>query len=101
HGAHPHSHPFPTRRSSDLTRCRTRRADGLQPPCSYLHGTGEKIPERWTREPHAAAAATRRRDAGRRSDLATHWTIRTEPLGSRRSEEHTSELQSLAYLVCR
>src|SRR2546425_3551290 len=28
-------------------------------------------------------------------------TVRSPPLGRPRSEEHTSELQSLAYLVCR
>src|SRR5205823_13423649 len=38
----------------------------------------------------AAAAADRRRPAGGRPDLRPA-----------RSEEHTSELQSLAYLVCR
>src|SRR5205823_14339487 len=38
----------------------------------------------------AAAGAGRRRPQGARA-----------PWGRRRSEEHTSELQSLAYLVCR
>src|SRR3989441_8614796 len=31
----------------------------------------------------------------------TYEAIKDLPLGAKRSEEHTSELQSLAYLVCR
>src|SRR5947199_3353561 len=31
----------------------------------------------------------------------THLSIRSEPSSSARSEEHTSELQSLRHLVCR
>src|SRR2546425_4079450 len=33
--------------------------------------------------------------------LARHWASRTQAERDERSEEHTSELQSLAYLVCR
>src|SRR5687767_15421422 len=43
---------------------------------------------------HGATAHPFTRNAVRRSDL-------TPPLSAPRSEEHTSELQSLAYLVCR
>src|SRR5205823_13450693 len=53
---------------------------------------------RWTRRahrrpPHSPADA--RSSAARRATRAFWWRY------SRRSEEHTSELQSLAYLVCR
>src|SRR2546425_6896229 len=54
------------------------------------------------------SACAQQRDSGRRS----HWRIATRSDGhtrrpshwldyAERSEEHTSELQSLAYLVCR
>src|SRR6266404_8130381 len=43
-------------------------------------------------------------DACRNSDIPPHWQIQKRHEirdHERRSEEHTSELQSLAYLVCR
>src|SRR5687767_15442618 len=71
----PRSTLFPTRRSSDLVR---RRADLIRLfQCGAWHGGC-----RWS-----ARAGGSRRSAAR--------------LGHLRSEEHTSELQSLAYLVCR
>src|SRR2546425_3313365 len=36
-----------------------------------------------------------------RTSFRQYWRSRSEELRSKRSEEHTSELQSLAYLVCR
>src|SRR3712207_8435733 len=69
----PRSTLFPTRRSSDLRLARLRRA-GL--PChASPHGAGSTTPE-----PGIAASGQR-----------AHG----------RSEEHTSELQSRQYLVCR
>src|SRR5205823_14167081 len=76
--------PFPTRRSSDLQgtlvidvhprlHAAVERANPLEARLDERHGA------------HGAAS-----DLGRRLDHA-----------ERRSEEHTSELQSLAYLVCR
>src|SRR3712207_8601589 len=35
------------------------------------------------------------------SSAASGWSLRACPLGGPRSEEHTSELQSRQYLVCR
>src|SRR5258707_11743501 len=35
------------------------------------------------------------------NDLEIAWRIKTDNFGNRRSEEHTSELQSRQYLVCR
>src|SRR2546425_4857674 len=47
-------------------------------------------------------AARLRLEASRRSRSATRSKCRsTAPIAWDRSEEHTSELQSLAYLVCR
>src|SRR5262249_60690756 len=77
---------FPTRRSSDLTHVALRRPDLLRglvlvepglPPAALLPGSpdGERF------------AAVR--------------SERTRRLTEMRSEEHTSELQSLTNLVCR
>src|SRR5687767_15516641 len=49
-----------------------------------------------TATPRDAAARHLRRPAGARGA-----GLRAAPAERRRSEEHTSELQSLAYLVCR
>src|SRR5687767_15832531 len=66
---------FPTRRSSDLRGS----ASPLRPRRGIACTRGEgAVPGR-----HGDSSARRRRRPGRRS------------------EEHTSELQSLAYLVCR
>src|SRR5437762_6831081 len=76
----PSSTLFPTRRSSDLAR-----ADQVRP--------GERSVARRVRVDHRAGAerlhAPRELDRGQ----VDH--------GRRRSEEHTSELQSPMYLVCR
>src|SRR5205823_14950867 len=74
-------HSFPTRRSSDLDVPLRR------PPCA----------------PHGDPLRDDRhgRRVGRRPQLLTSQQIRPALARGRRSEEHTSELQSLAYLVCR
>src|SRR5205823_11777880 len=80
-------HSFPTRRSSDLalidriTRPNRVRYESPGPATSSVVGCVISDPDSW-------------RDA---SLAATTYSV-TPPL---RSEEHTSELQSLAYLVCR
>src|SRR5205823_13773692 len=89
-------HSFPTRRSSDLL--------------NRYFGDGEKcwrddsFPNR--RKSWLRAASPRRPGAlvpalscprRRRSTRSSRATLRA----TSRSEEHTSELQSLAYLVCR
>src|SRR2546425_3305467 len=69
----PRSTPFPTRRSSDLEQ--------------------------------AAHSAHREHAAGHRPELENTSSLHGLPpccgKSATRSEEHTSELQSLAYLVCR
>src|SRR3712207_8843671 len=76
----PRSTLFPTRRSSDLT------LRGARPECRF-RSTGR--PEKGGR---ARTTTTHRRHAG------TNGRNRN---GEARSEEHTSELQSRQYLVCR
>src|SRR5712672_4831549 len=51
------------------------------------------------RSPSRPAPGFRSTTTGRRRGLRAHRSARPRP--RRRSEEHTSELQSLAYLVCR
>src|SRR5205814_10518765 len=77
HCFRPHRHllSFPTRRSSDLWPCGTRMR----------------------RRPAVSADAGKRCAEPRLGD----WTVTVMFLGSSRSEEHTSELQSLRHLVCR
>src|SRR5205823_13893356 len=66
--------------------------------------TGER------RDPRATVAQVAEHDGLRRTRLCARWRdvavldvaiFETGPVLRARSEEHTSELQSLAYLVCR
>src|SRR5262249_59909790 len=86
---------FPTRRSSDLFA-----------HLVFLRGNGNIVilayngPER--DEPTLAKTAAERQAAyGFRYDLGKVLEIVAEAVGCLRSEEHTSELQSLTNLVCR
>src|SRR3712207_8484617 len=66
------------------------------------HGTGKPVEITWAANRTAAAVTVRDHGVGLTSAESQHvfdrfW--RADP--SRRSEEHTSELQSRQYLVCR
>src|SRR5205823_14175812 len=78
---------FPTRRSSDLRECQWPKALPRAPDCGRA---GERAPGSAERAARACYPS-RSRSAPCPAD----------PRDWRRSEEHTSELQSLAYLVCR
>src|SRR5205823_13116273 len=91
-------HPFPTRRSSDLL------IDGHQQVAPRL------VAVRKLGDPGASEEAKRRQSALTLIDrfeaeriARPNLQLALDCLGTRpyRSEEHTSELQSLAYLVCR
>src|SRR5205823_6773995 len=93
---HRHIHSFPTRRSSDLAVGKDIRF-GL----GAVRNVGTNVVE---------AIIRCRKEKGRYSDFydflrkvdAVACNKKTiESLIKARSEEHTSELQSLAYLVCR
>src|SRR5205823_8468208 len=94
----PHLPSFPTRRSSDLLTTHhsplTTHHFSLTPPPSLniltLRATAALTPTERTL--HALSRLPCAHLTGKRACL---------PLDRRRSEEHTSELQSLAYLVCR
>src|SRR2546425_8714991 len=93
----PRSTLFPTRRSPDLPRL-MRRAALLPAVRPRAPGLGrETCVGKPCRSPTAAAPPNRAdiHSMPRAPDRLAHigW--------ERRSEEHTSELQSLAYLVCR
>src|SRR2546425_8543397 len=75
----PRSTLFPTRRSSDLYIELVERAPDV---LGWLY---DRLDTPWEKE--------RRRLAW--------YKLNTRPFVRMRSEEHTSELQSLAYLVCR
>src|SRR5205823_13752255 len=98
---HPHPHSFPTRRSSDLVhsfsydagvRPFTFTADGTRAyvQFSYFDGFREIDP--------ATGSILRSKTLpvmGPEKDMKSHSDY---PNQAARSEEHTSELQSLAYL---
>src|SRR5205823_14711187 len=88
----PNLHPFPTRRSSDLRTIPTpaTRRMGQSAPGRTQTGRAAQPPPRLDGTP-----ATGRRAQTRCALAAGRYVL------PRRSEEHTSELQSLAYLVCR
>src|SRR5690606_41073877 len=84
-------HSFPTRRSSDLTRAVREPAaeDTLgQAAAPFAAGTG--------RRPRSGRSHHHRGSGGTGTDPQ-----RAGALSLRRSEEHTSELQSRENLVCR
>src|SRR5205823_13847066 len=84
-------HSFPTRRSSDLNR--RPEATAL---IAELGMSGELV------HPSGARSTVRAGGALRGMPGRTVMGVPAEPEAVReRSEEHTSELQSLAYLVCR
>src|SRR5205823_14763120 len=87
---HPYLHSFPTRRSSDLFCCAIASSRCSVETYSSLN---------WSASLKAWSMAC---DSGLES---VGWIEAPLCFGSRsisaRSEEHTSELQSLAYLVCR
>src|SRR5690606_39478219 len=87
-GAHRDLHSVPTRRSSDLARSRWR--SGSHPPPRAI-----RPPSSPACRSSSSAAATARRAADR-SPPSTPCSPK-----ARRSEEHTSELQSRENLVCR
>src|SRR5205823_13734279 len=94
---HRHLHSFPTRRSSDLGR---GGGDDLLPrarPDRPEPGSGAA--RRGVERGHASVL--RAFPARRRPPPTSSGPRSARARESPRSEEHTSELQSLAYLVCR
>src|SRR5205823_14293425 len=81
-------HSFPTRRSSDLDRQRAVRGAGDHFPARPIRGR---------RDGRGAAVAGQPAVGPQRRRGGVQRRAPAQP----RSEEHTSELQSLAYLVCR
>src|SRR5205823_13505787 len=87
-------HPFPTRRSSDL-------ASGATPSRSSSTHSSAANREPPGEPPHGHAREARRQHH-EVPDLEVDLPSRAAGQPAQpRSEEHTSELQSLAYLVCR
>src|SRR5205814_8356894 len=80
---HRHLHSFPTRRSSDLPSPHDA-ADALAVAICHVH-----------------SMTPARAMAGAASRLGAAATVVATTKATSRSEEHTSELQSLRHLVCR
>src|SRR5205823_14447835 len=94
-------HSFPTRRSSDLECPRARHSD-------HAASLRRLVIAAWGIFPRRHSSSLRKchdayRDAA--SWFGCQYRVRERnsrtATGVVRSEEHTSELQSLAYLVCR
>src|SRR5207253_4987777 len=81
-GPHRHLHSFPTRRSSDLSLVWLDEEGDCRHPARTCLNLSSKRARRETRK----------------SPMIRHWLV---PTIKRRSEEHTSELQSRGHLVCR
>src|SRR5205823_12458125 len=98
---HPDLHAFPTRRSSDLelkplTRELHHRTDVFLCVCDWYRVAVDQYPGLFERPgEHADEVETSMGLA-----FFPHL-VKPELADAGRSEEHTSELQSLAYLVCR
>src|SRR5262245_61515951 len=92
-------HPFPTRRSSDLDRV-------TPTPCRQLPAmSADTANPRTTRLLLRETPTTKRRPPPNAAHHQAPPTTKRRPppnaADGRRSEEHTSELQSLRHLVCR
>src|SRR5262249_60051269 len=83
---------FPTRRSSDLP------AHPISPSVATTSGRARGAPHRSADRPHTRRRASWIRPTLRARHGTTRGCVRDR---SDRSEEHTSELQSLTNLVCR
>src|SRR5205823_12576126 len=97
----PALHPFPTRRSSDLSGGgsgkRATAGPSLTCGCREFGWTVKRITFGDSCSSFATLHSGGSRNAGflKSPETPSRWRDST-----RRSEEHTSELQSLAYLVC-
>src|SRR2546425_4420890 len=78
------------------------RARLIEPPLGK-HPVGTRTPGRCqgAREPQTAPVASKAAGRWRTSVVPSSRTVTATTSKRQRSEEHTSELQSLAYLVCR
>src|SRR5205823_14472368 len=93
YGPHSDLHSFPTRRSSDLL---VANSETLNSPSTVTAGGDStvSIPD--------AVASVQAACASMPSTCGVNaLSTKVAALYPTRSEEHTSELQSLAYLVCR
>src|SRR5205823_14473770 len=96
---HPVLHSFPTRRSSDLAYGFVARVL-TGPTLSPLGQLVTRVVTPWLGLPPKYVSGPPKRFA-QGIGVAFSTTAAILALGFGRSEEHTSELQSLAYLVCR
>src|SRR5207253_8992576 len=94
---HPHLHPFPTRRSSDLLDPHTVEVDGGEG--RVRRASADKVVIATGTRPARPASVEFDERTVIDSDGIVH--LEKVPRSMVRSEEHTSELQSRGHLVCR
>src|SRR5205823_13513364 len=98
HGTHPDLHSFPTRRSSDLS-AEPGQSHAVVGDPQFVNPISDWHLQTGSAASGAGDPLTVPAYGGGMTDVSQNvdGMIRRAP----RSEEHTSELQSLAYLVCR
>src|SRR5205814_4444494 len=95
-----HLHSFPTRRSSDLSRA-TECSQPMTTRSRNVRASENRRSSTY-RKPARETTTIIRLESNPATCSTSEWgqiTCSTKKLG--RSEEHTSELQSLRHLVCR
>src|SRR5688572_32106780 len=92
HGAHRHTHSFPTRRSSDLALRQLEPTDRAAADVAKIMDVSRR-----------ASSLTRQLLSFARRQSTTSRVVDVKAFidEAARSEEHTSELQSQSNLVCR
>src|SRR5205823_12772764 len=90
---------FPTRRSSDLASVRAPAAEATVVQADEFAGEVRSVAELLSIAPGVSLHSLG--GPGQATTLSLRGATADESLVLLRSEEHTSELQSLAYLVCR
>src|SRR5205823_13131710 len=93
-------HSFPTRRSSDLASA-DREAQRLQSEMAVARAQAENFGGERGQLAIEFETVSQRVDAMTQEIAQIRELLELKRKEESRSEEHTSELQSLAYLVCR
>src|SRR5205823_8845354 len=93
----PALHSFPTRRSSDLANFAEELGKRSHQVAAAVHKTASGVHSQRATMPLIAQPENH---SDENTDDDGFPSVETD-VDSARSEEHTSELQSLAYLVCR
>src|SRR5437899_740299 len=97
----PYPHSFPTRRSSDLSPLHSRSTTSSPSTRRPTRSFGSCPSARFSTSRYPSPTPKTKRPSEITSRVASCSAISTGWCSGSRSEEHTSELQSLRHLVCR